>query len=226
VTDRTTDPVTPLSTNLQPVVPVPLPNVQLLRWVVVGGPALAAVIALGIRHDWLTAMAAWPVLGHSLVLGLAAGSGAWAALRLATPGEARPRAVLWPVVLGALWLAWVGTELAISSPSSDTWVVGFGWRCLVRAAVGAAVPGAVLLVFVRRSMPLAVRPVAVALAASTAAVGELAAEWMCPNMRAVHVLAWHAAPFVVVVVAAAVFANVLTGQVARGLRVFRTAGES
>jgi hypothetical protein len=215
VTARTADLIALLSTNLRPVVPVPIPSVRFRWWGVVGGTALFAAIAMGVRRDWPSAIAAWPVVGHTIVLTLVAGSGAWAALRLATPGESRPRAAAWPVVLVLLWLAWLGTELALSSSSNTAWLVGFGWRCIVRAAVGAAVPGAVLLLMVRRAMPLFTGPAAVALAASTAAVGGVAAEWMCPNTWAMHLLAWHAVPVIVVVVAAAGFADALVYEVAR-----------
>jgi len=53
-----------------------------------------------------------------------------------------------------------------------------------------------------------------ALAASTAASGGLAAEWMCPNMAAMHMLVWHAAPVLVVVVAVAIFARTVVGHIA------------
>jgi len=212
VTGRTADLIASLSAGLQPVAPVTTPSIRLRRWGVIGGTALAAAITLGVRRDWPAAVAAWPVIGHTVLLALVAGSGAWAALRLATPGEARPRAAAWPVVFGALWLAWVGAELALSGSSSAAWSVGFGWRCIVRAVVGAAVPGTVLLLMVRRAMPLFTRPAAVALAASTAAAGELAAEWMCPNTWAMHLLAWHAVPLIVIVFAAAVFADALVGD--------------
>jgi hypothetical protein len=214
VTDRTADLIAPLSTDLCRVVPVPLPSVQLRRWGAIGGTALAVTIALGVRSDWSTAVVAWPVIGHTVVLALVAGSGAWAALRLATPGEAVPRAAAWPLAFAMIWLAWVGTEVALSSASGAAGVAGFGWRCIVRAVAGAAVPGAVLLVMVRRAMPLATTPTAVALAASTAAVGELAAEWMCPNTRAMHVFAWHALPLIAIVGAATACAAVLVGRIA------------
>ena len=211
MTGRTADLIAPLSTNLQPVVPVPLPGAQLRRWGVIGGAGLIATIAMGVRHDWATAMVAWPVIGHTALLAFVAGSGAWAAIRLATPGEALPRAAAWPVVFGLIWLAWMAADVGLAGASS---AVGFGWRCIARAVVGAAVPGAVLLIIVRRAMPLMATPAAVALAASTAAIGGLAAEWMCPNMVAMHMLVWHAAPVLVVVVAAAICAGTVVGHFA------------
>jgi hypothetical protein len=218
VIDRTADCIAPLSADLRPVVPVPLPVVQMRRWVVAGGVALAAAIAVGIRGDWSSALVAWPVIGRTVVLALVAASGAWAALRLATPGEAVPRAAAWPLAFALIWLAWVGTEVVWSSSTGAAGAVGFGWRCIVRAVAGAAVPGAVLLVMVRRAMPLATMPTAVALAASTAAVGELAAEWMCPNMQAMHLFAWHAVPVILVVGAATTFAAALVGRIAPARR--------
>ncbi len=210
---QTADLIAPLSTHLRPVVPVPLPGVQLRRWAVIGGAALFATIVMGVRHDWAEAMVSWPVIGHSIVLAVVAGWGAWAAIRLATPGEALPRAAAWPVVFAVIWLVWVGMDVAVAGASSAVSVVGFGWRCIARGVVGAAVPGAMLLVMVRRSMPLMATPAAVALAASTAAIGALAAEWMCPNMAAMHMLVWHAAPLLVVVVAAAMCASALVGNI-------------
>ena len=213
MTGRTADLIAPLSTSLRPVVPVPLPIAQLRRWGVIGGAALVATIVMGIRHDWATAMVAWPVIGHTAVLALVAGSGAWAAIRLATPGEALPRAAAWPIVLSLIWLAWMAVDVALAGTAGTLTQVGFGLNCIGRAVLGAAVPGTVLLIIVRRAMPLMATPAAVALAASTAAIGGLAAEWMCPNMAAVHMLIWHAAPVLVVVVAAAIFAKALVGNV-------------
>ena len=216
MTGRTADLLAPLSTNLRPVVPVPLPGTQLRRWGAVGGVALIATIAMGVRHDWATAMVAWPVVGHTALLALVAGSGAWAAIRLATPGEALPRAAAWPVVFGVIWLAWMAADVGLAGASS---AVDFGWRCIARAVIGAAVPGAILLFIVRKAMPLMATPAAVALAASTAAIGGLAAEWMCPNMAAMHMLVWHATPVLVVVVAAAIFAGSLVGHFASAGRI-------
>jgi hypothetical protein len=219
VTGQTADLIAPLSTNLRPVVPVPLPVAQLRRWGAIGGAALIATIAMGVRHDWAEAMVAWPVIGHTALLALVAGSGAWAAIRLATPGEAVPRAVVWPVAFGVIWLAWTAVDVVLAGTAGTLTQVGFGWNCIGRAVVGAAVPGAVLLIIVRRAMPLMATPAAVALAASTAAIGGLAAEWMCPNMVAMHMLVWHAAPVLVVVVAAAICAGTVVGHFASAGRV-------
>jgi len=186
----------------------------LRRWGLIGGAALATTIVMGIRHDWAAAMVSWPVIGHTAVLAAVAGSGAWAAIRLATPGEALPRAAGWPIAFGVIWLAWMGVDLALAGASGTLSQAGFGWRCIVRAIVGAAIPGAVLLVMVRRAMPLMAMPAAVALAASTAAAGGLAAEWMCPNMASMHMLVWHAAPVLAVVVSATIFAGALVGHFA------------
>jgi hypothetical protein len=212
VTSRTADLTASLSSHLQPVVPVALPGAQLRRWALIGGAALVATIVMGVRHDWAAAAVAWPVIGRTAVLAAVAGSGAWAAIRLATPGEALPRAAGWPIALGVLWLAWVGVDAGLAAASGTLSQAGFGWRCIVRAAIGAAVPGAILLVMVRRAMPLMATPAAIAVAASTAAVGGLAAEWMCPNMAAMHMLVWHAAPVLVLVVTATVFGRALVGH--------------
>lgn len=206
------DPISSLAAQTVPVTPVPLPRVRLGQWLLWGGSALAVVIAFGLRRDWSNALAFWPVWGHTVLLAAVAGWGAWAALRLAVPGEAEPRAVVWPLFLAAAWVVWMGMDLGSAGGSSTAWAIGAGWRCIVRAVVGSAIAGASLLLFVRRAMPLATRPVAIAVAASTAATGELAAEWMCPNMQAMHVVAWHAVPFVAVVAVAAVGAGALIGH--------------
>ena len=214
MTSQTSELAASLSADLGPVTPVPLPGAQLRRWGLIGGAALLGTIVMGIRHDWAAAMVAWPVIGHTVVLAAVAGSGAWAAIRLATPGEALPRAAAWPIAFGVIWLAWMGVDIAVAGASGTLSQPGFGWRCIVRGVIGAAVPGAVLLVMVRRAMPLMARPAAVALAASTAAAGGLAAEWMCPNMAAMHMLVWHAAPVLVVVVAATILGRALVGHLA------------
>jgi hypothetical protein len=219
VTSQTSELAASLSADLGPVTPLPLPGAQLRRWGLIGGAALVATIVMGIRHDWAASMVAWPVIGHTAVLAAVAGSGAWAAIRLATPGEALPRAVGWPLAFGAIWLAWMAVDVALAGASGTLSEAGFGWRCVVRAVIGAAVPGAVLLVMVRRAMPLMATPAAVALAASTAAAGGLAAEWMCPNMAAMHMLVWHAAPVLAVVVAATILGRALVGHLASTGRV-------
>lgn len=214
MTDRPTDLAASLSADLKPVTPVPLPVAQLWRWGIIGTVALVATIVMGVRHDWAAALVAWPVIGHTAVLAAVAGSGAWAAIRLATPGEALPRAAGWPIALGVVWLIWMGVDVVLAGASGTLSQAGLGWRCIVRGVVGAAVPGAVLLVMVRRAMPLMAAPAAVALAASTAAIGGLAAEWMCPNMAAMHMFVWHAAPVLAVVVTATIFAKALVGHLA------------
>jgi hypothetical protein len=170
------------------VTPVRLPGAQLRRWGLIGGAALLATIVMGIRHDWAAAMVAWPVIGHTAVLAAVAGSGAWVAIRLATPGEGLPRAAAWPIAFGLIWLAWMGVDVAMAGASGTLTQAGFGWRCIVRAVI------------------------AVALAASTAAIGGLAAEWMCPNMASMHMLVWHAVPVLVVVVAATISGKALVGH--------------
>ncbi|MDA1184010.1 MAG: NrsF family protein [Acidobacteria bacterium] len=212
MTSHTAELAASLSADLSPVTPLPLPGAQLRRWGVIGGAALVATIVMGVRHDWAAAIVSWPVIGHTAVLAAVAGSGAWAAIRLATPGEALPRAAGWPVAFGVIWLVWMAVDAGLAGASGTLSQAGFGWRCIVRAVLGAAVPGVVLLVMVRRAMPLMARPAAVALAASTAAIGGLAAEWMCPNMAAMHMLVWHAAPVLVVVVAATMCGTALVGH--------------
>jgi hypothetical protein len=68
-------------------------------------------------------------------------------------------------------------------------------------------------------MPLMATPGAVALAASTAAIGGLTTEWMCPNMVFMLVLVWHAAPVLVVIFAAAICAGTVVGHFASAGRI-------
>lgn len=184
---------------LDPVTPLALPSRRWSRWGVLALVAVLAVVAVGVRRDWAEALWSGEAWLHSVLLLATAASGAWAALRLAVPGEARPTAVVWPLALAGAWVASIGVDLVISAATFDLGAVGFGWRCVVRAVVGAAIPGTALLYLIRTALPLDARTTVVALATSTVAIGELAAEWTCPNMRAMHLLAWHVAPLVLVV---------------------------
>jgi hypothetical protein len=187
------------SAPLDPVTPLAMPSRRWGRWAALALVAVAVVVAIGVRRDWAEALRSGPAWLHSLLLLTTAASGAWAALRLAVPGEARPTAVVWPLAIAGAWVASIGVEFGIGAATFDLGATGFGWRCVLRAVVGAAVPGAALLYLVQRALPLEVRPTAIALATSTVAIGEFAAEWMCPNMRAMHLIAWHVAPLVIVI---------------------------
>lgn len=197
---------------LERVTPLALPGVRLTRWGAVTLVAVAAVVIVGVRRDWALALWSGPAWLHSSLLAATAACGAWAALRLAIPGEAKPGVVAWPLALAGAWVASVVGELATGAVPFDVAAAGLGWRCIVRAAVGASIPGSVLFMLVQRAYPLNVRPTAVALATSTVAVGELAAEWMCPNMRVMHLLAWHVAPLVAVVALAAIAPRLVVGR--------------
>lgn len=184
---------------LEPVTPLPLPSRRWIRWMLLALAAVAAVVVVGVRRDWPEALRSGHAWWHSMLLVAAAGSGAWAALRLAVPGEARPSATIWPLAIAGAWVGSVGLEFGTGPASLDLAAIGFGWRCVVRAMVGAAVPGVSLLYLVRKAWPIEARATAIALATATVAAGELAAEWMCPNMRAMHLLAWHVVPLIIVI---------------------------
>lgn len=209
---------------LERVTPLALPGVRLTRWGTVALVAVAAVVIVGVRRDWAEALWSGPAWLHSILLAATAACGAWAALRLAVPAEARPGVVIWPLALAGAWVASIAGELGTATVAFDLGAAGLGWRCIVRAAVGASIPGSVLFVLVQRAFPLNVRSTAVALATSTVAVGELAAEWMCPNIRVMHLLAWHVAPMLAVVGLVAIAPRLAVGS--NGVwRMARSAGE-
>jgi hypothetical protein len=197
VTAPSDDLVRALVDDLRPVQPLAAPHVRLMGWSASLAAAAVVIAVVGVRRDWTTALEMPAVQAHSVLLLLSALLGALAALRLAVPGEA----ARWPAAVAAsaaaVWVCGLAGELALAASTDATSLrIDGGVTCVAKVVSAGLVPGIVLLAMVVRGAPTATRPVTVLLAISGASVGALAAEWMCPDSRPVHLLAWHAGPLV------------------------------
>jgi hypothetical protein len=199
---RTDDLIVQLAARATPVTPLRPPAVRLVWWTIWAvAIAALAVIAVGARKDVASALES---PSYALSLGLLAitmiGAAA-AALASSVPGggqswivRALPvsAAVAWPL----LWIAAMTGGFGAIPPASARGP--FHWACAIEIAVIAAAGGAVLLVMVRRAMPL--RPAWTAAVVGLAAIGgaSAATQIICPLSNPVHQFVGHVLPAVMV----------------------------
>jgi hypothetical protein len=202
---RTDDLIVQLAARATPTTPLRPPMVRLLWWTI-WAVAIAglAVVAMGPRRDVAAALGS---SAYALSLGLLAitmiGAAA-AALASSVPGADRSwivralpiaASIAWPV----LWMAAMAGAFGATSRASARGP--FHWACAIEIFAIAAISGAVLLVMVRRAMPL--RPAWTSAVVGLAAIGGAAAatQIICPLSQPVHQLVGHVLPAVVVGVA-------------------------
>jgi hypothetical protein len=195
-----------LVADLRPVTPLRVPSARLVRWVPIAvASGIAALAAIGIRPDLLTATLTAPFVGHSALLIAAAVTSAAGALCHAVPGERLPR---WmrsaPGITILAWSAWLAVESASHVVAGGDWAVPASWGCVAKAFAVGVVPSAALAVMVGRAAPMRPLPAVTFAALSGVAVGALGAELSCPLINPLHLLLWHAAPAIgtVLVIAA------------------------
>jgi hypothetical protein len=175
-----------LAQKCVPVKPMAPPLARLARWGAAATICLTAgVMVLGPRDD-LTWSAGF-VVQTLLLLGLAVVS-ALAALQGGVPGEKRH--VLIPVVVLVAWALLLVATLSGSGPA------GVGWRCIRNVLFLGAPPGMVLYLMLHRAAPLDAGGVGWLAALSAAALANVGTRFVCHHDGAVHTLAWHCLPLV------------------------------
>ncbi|MEO7133192.1 MAG: NrsF family protein [Vicinamibacterales bacterium] len=202
--------------DLQPVRPLPLPQVRLAQWGLVVVATMAVVTAwIGPRADLQASLATLPLHAHFGLLVVVAVSSAIAALAMAIPGErVQPWRRRAPVVAGLAWATWLFVELwvfAANGKSLSPGVEGVG--CVAKAFTFAVTPGIALTLMLGRGLASDTRTMMVFAGLATAAVGALGVELTCPMTSPSHVLVWHGGPVVVAAMAAWVIGRAMLEKV-------------
>ena len=203
----TSDLISNLVRDLQPVRPLPLPWVRVAQWGLLAVASMALVMAvMGPRVDFLTAVATPSFQAHSALLLLAAATSAVAALVRAVPGESLGLWRFAPVAAVLAWAAWLAAELmTFMAGGQDIWPIASGVGCVAKAFAFGVAPGIVLTIMLGRGAPGDARAAMVFAGTAAAAVGALGVEMTCPLISPTHLLLWHAGPVAAIVLAASVF---------------------
>lgn len=186
-----------LAADARPVKRLPPLALRLAGWVVLAAVSLGVAMAvMGVRRELGGALERTNFAVEAVLLILTALSGAVGALIVSVPGAERTTLVRWaPVVAAAAYLFWVGGEFVMAAMTgAPTGRASFAWHCVSQTASVAAVPALALFVMVRKAAPLRATWAGLLAVLSTAAVGMLGSNVMCPNDRPVHLLLWHVAP--------------------------------
>jgi hypothetical protein len=189
---KTDDLIVQLAGAAKPIARLRRPAVRLGRWlasaVAVAG---TAVLAIGARADFESAIAA-PAYAVSLVLlmGTAAGA-ASAALILAVPGAERSSMQRWWPVAGVVTWSVQWSAIAAAALPIDPSERLFHAACAIEIAMIATLVGFVLLRMVQSAAPL--RPAWAAATTSVAALACAAAatQVICPISAPAHQLVSH-----------------------------------
>lgn len=191
--------------DLEPVQPLPLPHVRVVRWGMVAA-AVTAVVAMviGLRTDLAVATAGWSFQVHAGLLTVAAITSAMAALTLVIPGEPFGALRQWaPVAAITAWAVWLVAELAVFVANGQPlWPIPSGVGCVAKAVAFGLVPGLALITMLGRGAPGSTRATMVFAGLAVAAVGAVGVELTCPLSSPTHILLWHAGPVMVAVLVA------------------------
>ncbi len=194
---RTDDLIRQLTTDADPVRPLPSIPLRVLGWTVLAAVSLGAVVMIvGARRDLADAVRHADFAFEAALLIVTAMSAAVGALVISVPGAERSAMVRWiPVIVGVACILWaVGELVTASATGAPTGRLTFAWRCIYKTASVAAVPGLALFLMVRQAAPLRAGWAGLLAVLATAAVGVLGANVICPVDRPVHMLLWHVAP--------------------------------
>jgi len=146
------------------------------------------VAAIGVRGDFAAVSRDLTFLLH-VALPVASGVAATIAAFLASVPGQKNRWSTFGIALLASWLLLVGIG-ALSGPGH----VGAGVKC-IRSMVALSVPPGLLLYFMlRRAAPLDRGTTGLLSALGVAALAHAGTRFLCHNDGALHVLAWHCAP--------------------------------
>jgi hypothetical protein len=193
------DLIVQLVRDAAPVVPLPGPLRRASAWAAASVAAAAVgILVFGVRGNLSAAIRTSAFLVDVAFAVFVMCLGAWAALALAVPGareqtHARSAALLaltgWAAVV-------VGTAIHDGQSLADR-----HWpACVMRVLVIGAVPAWLLLLMVRRAAPLQPAVTSALTLAAAAAAGAAAVEIICPIPAAVHVLAGHLGPVLLLTV--------------------------
>ena len=199
---KTEDLIADLAARLSPVRPLPPPGVRALGWLGLAiASGLGGVMLFGARPDVVTRLAQPDYLAI-VMLGLTTSIvGGSASLVLAIPGAERSPVlrILTLALLGSwtVTMVWAVVNAGQGLPVSGDahWPV-----CFTRVLLIGALPAFMLVVMVRRGIPLRYGWTAAMAAAGGASVGAVAVQLVCPLDDPGHGFLGHFVPVMVMVV--------------------------
>ena len=210
--DRDRALVEELVADARPVRRLWSPEVRLALWLVLAAAALAVLAARVARDDLPLQLRSPSFLLEQALLLLGGGLLGLAAFRAAVPGR-----TLGTVTLVAGWTALaLGLGWMLRAPLHTAWTldafVELGRPCLWRALAWGALPWIVLVVALRRGMPLDRRPVGVLAGVATWALVYPAVRMCCQTDELLHLSVFHAAPVLLAAVASGLLGPVLLAR--------------
>jgi hypothetical protein len=207
--DRERALVDQLVADARPVGRLWSPEARLALWLVVAAAGLAAMAARVPRDDLPLQLRNPSFLLEQVLLLLGGGLLGLAAFRAAVPGRALGSATLvagWAAL--ALGLGWM-----LRAPVHTAWTLDafleIGQRCLWRTLTWGALPWIVLVVALRRGMPLERRQAGILAGVATWALVYPAVRVCCQTDELLHLSVFHATPVVVAAVASGLLGPVL-----------------
>jgi hypothetical protein len=195
-----------LVAGARPVVPLRRPWVRTAAWCAAAAAYVGVLILLMLGRDGVQVQR-WDLrFLLEQAAGLATGVAAAAVALAATVPGYSPRLWRVPLVLFGVWIAAVaiGAWADARTAASGAPLLTSDWRCVAVIVAGASVPGAALMLMLRRGAPLAPRVSAGLGGLAAAGVGALAA-CVQPHASNLVVLLWHGGTVLVLASVAAIF---------------------
>jgi hypothetical protein len=188
------------------------PEVRLALWLAVAAAGLAVLAARVARDDLPSQLLSPSFLLEQALLLLGGGLLGLEAFRAAVPGRALRSATLvagWTCL--ALGLGWM-----LRAPVHTAWTLDafmeLGQPCLWRALAWGALPWIVLVVALRRGVPLERRRAGVLAGVATWAIVYPAVRMCCQTDELLHLSVFHAAPVLLAAVASGLLGPVLLAR--------------
>jgi hypothetical protein len=194
---RTDDLIADLAGRVTPVRPLPAPGIRALAWFVVASACAGAGVAVfGARPNVDSLLTELDfLLAGILALGTTL-LGALAALILSIPGAERTPALRAATIgVVALWVVMLGSSVALAGKGFSG--ISHWYVCFIRVMAIGLIPAMVIVVMLRRAMPLRTGWVSALAMLGAAAIGAFAIQFICPLTDAGHALVGHLGPVVV-----------------------------
>lgn len=196
---NTDDLIRKLATDARPVrrqLPV---GVLLVIWLATSIiPVAGCMFACGARPDFAEAIRQPALLCQLAALTAVAILSATAAIRLSIPGCERSTASRRAAaVLVVLWIA----ALIAATFGRHACEAGPGAPCSLDVALVTILPCAVLAWICRTALPLRPAVTGALIFAASASIGAASSLLVCPGNDPLHLLTWHAAPVLILIIA-------------------------
>ena len=169
---------------------------------------IPGVLLRGVRPDLAHQVVSCRFMLEGLLILALSGFSALAALALSVPGDERSAWTRWaPAVALTAWLMLLGAHMGriVFSSGPSTLSTGSGLFCVRDILLLSLLPGAWLMVMIRRAAPVELGLSGVLAALSAASFAALGTQFTCSIDDPLHIVVWHAATVVVIAGAGIVF---------------------